>query len=104
MTKIDLTKKLPFSSTFLEVHVLLGTKQSRPLSVEQIISEFSEQPAEVITDGDNENEAEESDEQIAHPLRTEVDEAIKTLKRLSLFIEDLGFDPLISKPTHIINQ
>ena len=51
LTKIDLTKKLPFSSTFLEVHFLLGTNQSRPLPVEQIVSEFSEQPAEVITDG-----------------------------------------------------
>ena len=66
---MDLTKKLSFSSTFVEVHVLLGTKQFRPLSVEQIISEFSEQPAEVITDGDNENEDEKSDEQIAHPLK-----------------------------------
>ena len=103
-TKIDLTVKLPFSSTFLEVHVLLETKQSRPLFVESIISEFSKQPAEVITDGDNENEDEESDEQISHPLRNEVDETIKTLNRLSLFREDLGFDPLISKPTHIISQ
>ena len=96
--------KLPFSSTFLEVHVLLETKQSRPLFVEQIISEFSKQPAEVITDGDNENEDEESDEQIAHPLRNEVDQTIKTLNRLSLFTEDSGVDPLTSKPTRIINQ
>ena len=66
MTKIDLTKELPFSSTFLEVHFLLGTNQSQPLSVEQIVSEFSEQPAEVIADGDDENEDEESNEQITH--------------------------------------
>ena len=32
--KKDLTKKLPFSSTFLEVHFLLGTNQSRAFSVE----------------------------------------------------------------------
>ena len=93
---------MPLSSAFLEVHVLLGTKQSRPLSVEYIISEFPEQPAEAITDGDNENE--ESDKQIAHPLRNEVDKTIKTLNRLSLFTEDLGFDLLISKPTCIISQ
>ena len=98
---MDLTKKLSFRSTFLEVHVLLGTKQSRP-SVEQIISEFSGQPAEVITDGDNKNE--ESDKKIVYSLRNEVDETIKTLNRLSLFIDDLGFDPLISKPTRRINQ
>ena len=64
--KKDLTKKLPFSSTFLEVHFLLGTNQSRAFSVEQIVSEFSEQPTEVITDGDDENEDEESNEEIAH--------------------------------------
>ena len=91
---------MPSISTFLEVRILLGTKQSWPLSVKQIISEFSEQPAELI----NEDEDDESDEQIAHPLRKEVDETIKTLIKLSLFTEDLGFDPLISKPTRIINQ
>ena len=32
--QINLTKKLPFSSTFLEVHVLLGTEQYQQLSVE----------------------------------------------------------------------
>ena len=67
LTKIDLTKKLPFSSTFLEVHFLLGNNQSRPFSIEQIVSEFSEQPTEVITDGDDENEDEEFNEQTAHP-------------------------------------
>ena len=34
LRKIDLTKKLPFSSMFLEVPFLLGTNQSRPLSIE----------------------------------------------------------------------
>ena len=61
---------------------------------------FLNKPAELI----NEDEDDESDEQIAHPLRKEVDETIKTLIKLSLFTEDLGFDPLISKPTRIINQ
>ena len=41
--------------------------QPIPLSVEEIVSEFSEQHAEIITDGDDENEDEESDEQIAYP-------------------------------------
>ena len=66
------------------------------------MSEFSEQPAEIITDEDDENE-EEYDEQITHPWRNEPDETIKTLNRLSLFTKDLGFDPLISKPAGIIN-
>ena len=67
LTKMHLTKKLSFSSTFLEVHLLLKTSQPRPSSVEEIVSEFSEQPAEVFTNGD--------------ARRNEVDEAIKTLNR-----------------------
>ena len=55
-----------------------------------------------MTDGDNKNE--ESDKQIAYSLRNEVDETIKTLNRLSLFIDNLGFDALISKSNRIINQ
>ena len=66
LTKIDLRKKLPFSSTFLEVHSLLGNNRSRPFSIEQIVSEFSEQPTEVITDGDDKNEDEESNQQTVH--------------------------------------
>ena len=67
-------------------------------------SECSEQFAEVITDGDDENEDEESDGLIAYPSRIEVDEAIDTLNRLSLFTEDAGFHSLMSKLTRIIDQ
>ena len=56
LTKIDLTKKLLFSSTFLGVHLLLGTKQFWPWSVEEVGSEYSEKPAEVITDGNEESD------------------------------------------------
>ena len=59
---------------------------------------------EVITDEDDENKDEESNELIAHPWKNEADETIKTLSRLSLFTEDLSFDPLISEPTGINNQ
>ena len=78
-TKIELTKKLPVTSTFLEVYFLLVTNQSWPLSVKWIVSEFSEQPAEVIRDGDNENEDKESDEKIPHPWRNEV--GVKSVQR-----------------------
>ena len=68
--------------------------------------EFSEKPAYVITQRNDENEDEEYDEQITHTWRNKLDETIKALNRLSLFTEDLTFDPLISKPkpTRIINQ
>ena len=45
----------------LKVHLLSGTNQSRPLSVEETVSEFSQQPAVLLTDGNNGNEDEESD-------------------------------------------
>ena len=69
----------------------------------RLFLKFSEQPVKVITDGDDINEDKECDEQIAHPWRNEVDEAIKTVNRF-LLTEHSGFDPLISKPTRIINQ
>ena len=74
------------------------------MSVEENVSEFFEQTAEAITDKDDENEDEEPDTRIAHTSRNEVDKAIKTLKQLTLFTKDSGFDPLISKLTRIINQ
>ena len=41
---------------------------------------------------------------MAHLSRDEVDEVKETLKRLNLFTDDSGFDPLISNLTHINNQ
>ena len=92
-----------FNCRWSECSIVTGTIVQQH-GQEFFFPEFSEHPAEVITDRDNENQDEESDGQIAHPLRNEVDKKIKTLNRLSLFTEDLGFNPLISTPTHIINQ
>ena len=85
----------------LKVHLLLGTNQFQPHSVEEIVSKFSEQPAQVITDENDESEDEESKEQITHLSKNEAGEAKKTLNRLSLFTEDSGFDSLISELTCI---
>ena len=60
----------------LKVHLLSGTNQSRPVSVEETVCEFSQQPAVLLTDGNNENEDEESDKQIVHSSRNEVGKAI----------------------------
>ena len=73
------------------------------MSVEEIVSEFSEQPAEVITERYDENEDEGSEEQITHPSRNEVDKGFETLNRLSLLTENSRFDPLISKVTRNIS-
>ena len=59
----------------LKVHLLLGTNQFQPHSVEEIVSKFSEQPAQVITDENDESEDEESKEQITHLSKNEAGEA-----------------------------
>ena len=74
------------------------------MSDEKFVSEFSEQPVEEITDGDDENEDGESDEQISHSSRNEAKEAMETENRLSLLSEVSGFNPLISKLIHMIDQ
>ena len=81
LTKIDLTKNLPFSSMFLEIYLLLGTNQSWSLSVKTIVSEFFEQHADVITEGGDKNEDEEPSKKIVHTPRNKIDEAIETLNR-----------------------
>ena len=74
LRKIDLTKKLPFSSTFLEVHLLLWKKkQGKNLpSFSKFINETTKSQSRNTWN--------------------------------NLFTEDSGFDPLISKFNRIINQ
>ena len=63
----EFDKKIPIKEATIQFNIpRFGTNQSQPFSVEQIVSEFSEQPTEVITDGHDENENEEPNEQMAH--------------------------------------
>ena len=73
LTKIDQTKKLPFSLKFLEVHLLLRKKSKTKSTKLFKIHHWNDKSQS----GDIWN---------------------------SLFTEDSGFDPLISKLTRIINQ
>ena len=81
----------------------LATSESRPLSVDEIVYEYFPQTVETVEDG-NSDEDEVPDEPISPPSRNEVDEAIKTLNRLTLFTTDLDLDPLLLKVSNKINQ
>ena len=74
----------------------MATKESRPLSVDEAVSECLPQPVEIVED-DNSDEDEVTDEPIAPPSRNEVDEATEILNRLTLFTTDLDLDPLLLK-------
>ena len=75
----------------------------RPLSVDEIVNENLPQPVETAEDSSS-DEDEVPDEHISPPSRNEVDEAIETLNRLTLFTTDLDLDPLLLKVSNKINQ
>ena len=80
-----------------------ATNESRPLSLDDIVSKYLPQPVETIEDGRS-DENEVPDEPISPPSRNEVDEAIEILNRLTLFTTDLDLDPLYLEVSNKINQ
>ena len=81
----------------------LGTNESRPLSIDEIVNKYFPQTVETVEDGSS-DEDEVPDEPISPPSRNEVDEAIEILNRLTLFTTDLDLDPLLLKVSNKINQ
>ena len=81
----------------------LGTNESRPLSIDEIVNEYFPQTVETVEDGSS-DEDEVPDEPISPSSRNEVDKAIKILNRLTLFTADLDLDPLLLKVSNKINQ
>ena len=79
------------------------TNEFRPLSVDEIVNEYLPQPVETAEDSSS-DEDEVPDEHMSPPSRNEVDEAIETLNRLTLFTTDLDLDPLLLKVSNKINQ
>ena len=82
---------------------VVGTNESRPLSVDKIVNEYLPQPVETVEDGSNDEDV-VPDEPISPPSRNEVDEAIEILNRLTLFTTDLDLNPLLLKVSNKINQ
>ena len=81
----------------------VATNKFRPLSVDEIVKEYTPQPAETVEDGSSE-EDEVPDEPISPPSRNEADEAIEVLNRLKMFTTDLDLDHLLLKVSNKINQ
>ena len=81
----------------------VATIEYQPLFVDEIINEYLPQPVETVEDGSG-DEDEVPDEPISPPSRNEVDEAIETLNRLTLFTTDLDLDPLLLKVSNKIDQ
>ena len=81
----------------------VATIEYQPLFVDEIINEYLPQPVETVEDGSG-DEDEVPDEPISPPSRNEVDEAIETLNRLTLFTTDLDLDPLLLKVSNNIDQ
>ena len=81
----------------------VATNKFRPLSVDEIVNEYTPQPAETVEDGSSE-EDEVPDEPISPPSRNEADEAIEVLNRLKMFTTDLDLDHLLLKVSNKINQ
>ena len=81
----------------------VATNKFRPLSVDEIVNEYTPQPAETVEDGSSE-EDEVPDEPISPPSRNEADEAIEVLNRLTMFTTDLDLDHLLLKVSNKINQ
>ena len=81
----------------------VATNKFRPLSVDEIVNEYTPQPVETVEDGSSE-EDEVPDEPISPPSRNEADEAIEVLNRLTMFTTDLDLDHLLLKVSNKINQ
>ena len=74
----------------------VATNESRPLSIDEIVTKYLPQPVETVEDGSSDGD-EVPDVSISPPLRNEIDEAIEILNRLTLFTTDLDLDPLLLK-------
>ena len=85
------------------VLIEVATNESRPLSVDEIVSEYLAQPAETVEDG-NSDQNQVPDKPISPPLQNEVDATIEIMNRLTLFTTNLDLDPLLLKVSNKINE
>ena len=78
-------------------------KESRPLSVDEIVNKYLLQQIETGEDGSSDGD-EVSDEPISLPSQNEVDKAIEILNRLTMSTTNLDLDPLLLKVSNKTNQ
>jgi len=85
----------------IDFDIQVMTTESRPLSVAEIVSDY--QVVE-IADGSSDEEADPEDDPISTPSQNEIEGAIETLRKLTLFTADSELDPLLSKISRKVNQ
>ena len=82
--------------------LVMATKESWSLSVDEIVKVQLPQPAETVENTNSDDEV--LNTPVSPPSRNEVDRAIEILTRLTLFTTDSELDPLLQKASNKINQ
>ena len=84
------------------------TNKTQPLTAEQIVNEYSDEPPVEVADGESNDDKNddngESTTLTTPPMRNDIDEAIKMLIKLSFFTDDVEFQSLLSKLARKITQ
>jgi len=85
--------------SFIDIDFNVVTNESRPLSIKEIVDMYKDPEVEVIDDNSSDDERAEcpDDEPISPPSQNEIDDAIETLKKLTLFESSHVIPPLIQK-------
>ena len=87
----------------IDIDACIATNQSQALTVEEIVSDFTEECDVPLMEIDSDSDDEE-DTPFTCPSWNDVDEAMELLSEFNLFSKDADLDPLLSKSEHKINQ
>ena len=90
------------ADSLVDFDIQVTTNESRPLSVAEIVSDY--QVVEIVDASSDEDECPEDDDPVLPPSQNEIEGAIETLKKLTLFSNDSELDPLVLIMSKKINQ
>ena len=89
----------------MDFDIKLMTNESRPLSVAEIVNEYQKvEIVDVDTSSDDDKDNCPGDEPVSLPSQFEIEDAIETLKKLTLFETCPKFDFVLSQMLVNINQ
>lgn len=90
------------ADSLVDFDIQVTSNESRPLSVAEIVSDY--QAVEIVDASSDEDECPEDDDPVLPPSQNEIEGAIETLKKLTLFSNDSELDPLVLIMSKKINQ
>ena len=94
-----------WNESLVDFQIKLMTNESRPLSVAEIVNEY--QTVEIV-DVDASSDADKDDcpddEPVSLPSQFKIEDAIETLKKLTLFYTGQKFDILLSQMSLKVNH